>query len=287
MCKEVVRSEGFSIGEDQKIYHDVDFSCVVDSSASTYHADESVIKSGTWLVLSNIDKNEFEQEWKIYKQGKTQMLVKGGTIEGSNLFVVQGQGGNMKKQDEGEGNRRSLLFENDGFFTLHSFTNAGDTLHDVEYEMVSHFKSFWEWKEASPSEHLGHPSKEQGRNLAVNQFGEKTAVVFRISTPTHGYPSKSANEVSDGVFGTTSDTVTLTSMTSACSYNKSNIVPTSIAGLTYAAVGVVDYVVQNAALTFTTEIENEIKTTYESVLENIDHVLFHMVCIIVYYFNVS
>jgi len=91
------------------------------------------------------------------------------------------------------------------------------------------------------------------RKLAVNQTGAKAADFFRIQT-NYGEPTPDAADISNAVFGTSGDTVTLSSMYAACSYSQFTIVATAIAGQTYAADGVVDINLESrtTAASFTT-----------------------------------
>jgi hypothetical protein len=290
-CSQVVRSVGFSIVENAKIQHDdVSFLCVVDPNEEA--SSKLSIQRGTWLSLSNIGP-DFEDSWKTAnKRGMTRLVVRGGKVKGSvlevdslsmsedtdyplssvqerkSIILASGDTQTTSSRDGIDANEDHSVPIDDGILQNLNSTTA--------IFKAMHFKQSMEWKSPLEGQQKTSDGRSNGRNLAINQTGEKTAIVFRVTTSNNGSPSNSANEVSNGVFGTSGDSVTLTSMYSACSYNLLNIAPAVVDGT--SAPGVIDVTVVTTGTTY--DIENEIRINYDGILQNIDHVLIHVVCVL-------
>jgi hypothetical protein len=295
-CSQVIRSVGFSIVDNAKIQHDVKFLCAVDPNSET-SSKLSIQKEGTWLALSNTEP-DFEDSWKTaHKQGLTRLIVRDGNVKGSVLeldshnsskdsesssvvrlqsktSIILASGDTQTTTDDIYANKDYIIPVDDGI----QRSNSTGTL----FKRLHFKKQSIEWK--SPLHRHGQKTSNGSstRKLAINQTGDKTALVFRVTTPNNGSPTNTANEVSNGVFGTFGDTVTLTSMYSACSYGLLNIAPAVFGGT--SATGVIDVTVSTTGTTY--DIENEIRTQYGSALDNIDHVLFHMVSLPMYFYFV-
>jgi hypothetical protein len=120
-------------------------------------------------------------------------------------------------------------------------------------------------------------ASRRSRKLAVNQEGQRSILVFRITTSTNGAPSASASTVSDKVFGPT-DTVNIATQYAACSNNKLDFVPAASTGLSLSATGVHDISVSTTATSTSYDIKNLVNTAVgDSVFDNTDHVFYHMV----------
>jgi hypothetical protein len=247
-CEEVAQSVGIAKLEDGSISHSKSYFCDVDPAYTTGSA------KGIRLLLENIE-SDFELEWKkSVEAGKTRLVVSDGTISGSSLRLPDSP--KQMKQTTA-----LTTFQHDEF-------GANWTTNQCYTPLLN-------WQVPHSSE-KGQPSR---RKLAVNQIGAKTAVVFRIKT-NNGFPTPDAAAISNAVFGTSGDAVTLSSMYDACSYNQFTIVATDIAGQTYAAAGVVDINLESSttAASYATDIKNLVILQVGSAyLDSVDHVLLAMV----------
>ena len=243
-------SDGLGLGTVTTTHVD-SFACVVDPAYSGG-------KIGIQLELMNFAPSFEEDRKKAIAMGKNRLVVREGVIFGPTLILP----------DDSEGYKE---FEE-------AVMSGGD-----EFQQTS-FKPLLDWQ-FPPTADSVSARKKHSRNLATNQFGDKKVLVFRI-TANGEAPAKTAVQVSDGVFGTSGDAVTLTSQYSACSYDQLNFAAASgaeLTGLTDGHAGVIDIsvVMDNSIMS---EIENAVKAKAQDTgtgglgldLADYDHIIFHV-----------
>jgi len=231
------------------------FACVVDPDY-TYNG----ATKGIQLELMNLSPSFEEGRKKAIAIGKTRLVVRDGVIDGPTLVLPDNPEG-YKEVEE-------------------AAISGGDEFHQTS------FKPLLDWQ-FPPTADSVSARKTHSRNLATDQFGEKTVLVFRI-TANDVVPTKTAAEVSDGVFGTTGDEVTLTSQYSACSYGQLNFAAASgqeLADLTDGHAGVINIsvVTVNSSM-LEAEINNAVIVKAQDTandglgldLADYDHIMFHV-----------
>jgi hypothetical protein len=122
-------------------------------------------------------------------------------------------------------------------------------------------------------------SGQRGRKLAVNQTGTKSVVVFR-ATVDGTAPSSTSATMSENVFSTASNMITLSSQYSACSNNQLNFEAGAFSNFSYAASGVVEVVLNNVLTSVNDQakdISNAIYTQFGTNMDQIDHKMFVVV----------
>ena len=230
------------------------FACVVDPAYSGG-------KIGIQLELVNLAPSFEKDRKKAIAMGKNRLVVREGVIFGPTLILP----------DDSEGYKE---FEE-------AVMSGGD-----EFQQTS-FKPLLDWQ-FPPTADSVSARKKHSRNLATGQFGNKKVLVFRI-TANGLSPTKTAAQVSDGVFGTSGDAVTLTGQYTACSYAQLNFAAASgpeLTGLTDGHAGVIDISVTVSSSTFfTAEIANAVKTKAEYAIgggglglnfDDYDYIIYHV-----------
>ena len=243
VCDEVMEQEGTYFDEQGEIAHETTFSCLVNPRYT--ETGSKYIE----LDLVNLDPSFEEERDAAYAVGKTQLTIYEGSIQGSTIILPS--------------HRESS--------SLIACPTDENFLHKDDGEQSQCFVKTLNWH--SPPIYASRRS----RKLAVNQVGQRSILVFRITTTTHGAPNKSAAEVSNNVFGPT-DTVNIATQYAACSNNKLDFIPAASTGLTLSATGVYDISVTTTTTSTTSDIRNAVKTTVgNSVFDNTDHAFYHMV----------
>jgi len=229
------------------------FACVVDPAYSGG-------KIGIQLELVNLAPSFKEKRKEAIGEGKNRLVVRDGVIVGPTLILPDDSEGYQEFQE--------------------AVTFVGDEFHQTS------FNPLLDWQ-FPPTADSVSARKKHSRNLATGQFGDKKVLVFRI-TANGDAPTKTAVQVSDGVFGTSGDAVTLAGQYSACSYDQLNFAAASgveLTGLTNGHAGVIDISVTVSSSTlFTTEITNAVKTKAQDNgtdglgldLADYDHIIFHV-----------
>lgn len=233
--------------------------CILDPVFS-----RSGVTKGIRLELQNIGPT-FEADLRdAIKNDMPRLVVRGGKITGSTLILPD----HNSKDDLKKTN-----------------VDADEDYSDSPQETTLYQPTSMEWQ-PQPSNGV---RRRHLRQLAVNQFGTKRVLVFRI-TGTHNRvtksPTASSSVVSDAVFGTVSDSVNLRSQYSACSYNQIDMAPASGPELDnyLASPGVIDISVQvgewkSEHLSNAVIEKAEANVTsggFDLDLEDYDHVLYHM-----------
>ncbi|GFH59960.1 hypothetical protein CTEN210_16436 [Chaetoceros tenuissimus] len=119
-------------------------------------------------------------------------------------------------------------------------------------------------------------SVQRGRKLAVNQFGTKSVVVFRATVDATP-PSSTSVTISENVFSTASNMITLSSQFSACSNNQLNFEAGTFTNFSYKASGVVEVVLNNVLNSVDDQpidISNAIKSQFGTNMDQIDHKMY-------------
>ena len=123
------------------------------------------------------------------------------------------------------------------------------------------------------------------RKLAVNQFGERVILAFRITVIHNSVtkvPNNTAVEVSNAIFSTGNGDVSLVSQYADCSYHKLNFTAaTVVSGST--ALGVIDITVTPANMTYfgiQAAVDEKATSTSGGGLnldfEDYDHIIYHV-----------
>ena len=247
VCSEIVKNEGIAIDEDGNIQSDHRFACIVDP---VYTVSGSRYIS---LMLNNFDDMR-QREWEVAeKKGKVRVTINEGSIEGSTL-TLPSQKSYYKEATPPPfvtGNGRSLFRANKQCFV----PVLKWALPDVATER-----------------------RRLARKLAINQTGNRSINVLRITTATNGAPSASAASVSNQVFGTSGDTVTIASHYAECSNNQLDFYAKTVSGQTYSANGVIDVsITTDSSSTYTASIVNSVNGIVgDAYLDQLDHIFYHM-----------
>jgi hypothetical protein len=247
VCDEVIEKEGTYLDENGEIGHETTFSCFVNPSYT--ETGSKYIE----LDLVNFSPSFEEERDAAYAVGKTQLAIYESSIQGSTIILPsQNESSNIIACPTGE----NFLHKDDG-------------------EQSQCFVKTLNWH--SPPSYASRRS----RKLAVNQVGQRSILVFRITTTTNGAPTASSATVSDKVFGPT-DTVNIATQFAACSNNKFDFIPAASTGLTLSATGVHDITVTTTSTSTTSDIKNAVKTAVgNSVFENTDHAFYHVVVTVI------
>eukprot|EP00979_Chaetoceros_neogracilis_P016454 scaffold8034_cov133-Chaetoceros_neogracile.AAC.2 len=158
-----------------------------------------------------------------------------------------------------------------------SKTNDDSRQHEQQQCFLS--KLIWS---APDAQSQGQTSTQHSRKLAINQTGNRSILVFRITTQDYGSPNATAAYVSDSIFGDGSDDVNIVSQYAACSDNKLTFYAANPNGMpddvTTSATGVYDINVTGGNSESTaTEIRNLVKAAVGSnVTDQANHVFYHM-----------
>jgi hypothetical protein len=244
VCDEVIVKEGTYLDENGEIGHETTFSCFVNPSYT--ETGSKYIE----LDLVNFGSSFEEERDAAYAVGKTQLTIYESSIQGSTIILPSH-------------NESSSIIA----------CPTGNFLHEDDGEQSQCFVKTLNWHSPPPI----YAASRRSRKLAVNQVGQRSILVFRITTSTDGAPTASAATVSDKVFGPT-DTVNIATQYAACSNNKLDFIPAASTGLTLSATGVHDITVTTTSTSTTSDIKNAVKTVVgDSVFENTDHAFYHMV----------
>ena len=252
ICNDVIREAGIFVDDNGVFRDDTQFACLVDP---TYTNDGSKFIE---LTMSNLPSSFMADRKKAQSAGNTRLRIMDATVERSTIILPDDI--DVKSCDE----------------TVVIFGNDDSRQHEQQQQC---FLSKLIWF-APDAQSQGQTSTQHSRKLAVNQTGNRSILVFRITT-TNGSPTASAAAVSDSIFGGDLDTVHIVSQFAACSDNKLTFSPAAPTGMTASATGVYDITVTGDTDSSTaTEIKNLVNTAVSSsVIDQADHVFYHMVSI--------
>eukprot|EP00979_Chaetoceros_neogracilis_P019184 scaffold11947_cov267-Chaetoceros_neogracile.AAC.1 len=255
ICNDVIREAGIFVDDNGVFRDDTQFVCLVDP---TYTNDGSKFIE---LTMSNLPSSFMADRKKAQSAGNTRLRIMDATVERSTIILPDDI--DVKSCDE----------------TVVIFGNDDSRQHEQQQQC---FLSKLIWF-APDAQSQGQTSTQHSRKLAVNQTGNRSILVFRITTQTHGDPEASAADVSESIFGGGLDPVYIVSQFAACSNNKLTFspLPADPDGMTASATGVYDISVtgENSEST-ATEIKNLVKAAVDSSFtDQADHVFYHMVSI--------
>ena len=252
VCDEVIESHGLSIVVDpmtgaESLQHKEILQCSVNRAFS-----QSGAVDGIKLNLVNVAQAFIEERKKHASQGRTSLVVKGGKVDGSSLVLPDNNWGPSSLESE------SVI------------SSAGGIYESIAPLLI--------WQEPASSE-VASRENSGSRRLAINQTGNKSVLVFRISTDDGGgninNPTESAFDVSSAIFGQASGDGTFNTLSSqynACSYGQLRFSPASPAGT--SATGVIDITVPSGD---TTTIQNNLVDFIAPTLnlDDYDHIILH------------
>ena len=220
--------------QDDEYEHRIDFTCIVHQE---YDSTSTRKTRAVHYDLLNVGPSFSHERMDAMAQGKTSLIVRNGIIEGSTLTVP-------------------------------------DQAMDEAPDGMESYTSVLEWQEppGGPNSH----NQRYSRRLASNQFGLKTVLIFRVSVDDGNgqtsTPTKTAQEISDSIFGDWTDAVNLRTQYKACSYDKIEFVPATDDDLTPLisdfVEGVVDIEVNVDYPFLTSEIEQEVQVKAENATED-------------------
>ena len=243
LCSEIIKIAGLKLVDGvPQHYHS--YACLVDPSFT--ESGSSYIQ----LTLKNLDKAVFEAEHKdAQASGNTRLQIKGGTINRSDI-VLPSSDAQVK-----DGDSHVVACPSQNIF----YGGKVQKCHEREEPTLN-------W--------LSGPAK---RKLAVNQNGNRSILVVRVTTTSHGAPSASAAQVSDQVFGPT-DTDNIATQYAACSNNQLDFYAAAPTGLSLSATGVYDMTVSTASSSDSGDVANAVMSELgNAVLNEIDHLFVHVV----------
>ena len=168
VCDEVVEYVGIYMDENGENRHESSYTCVVDPFYT--ETGSKYIE----LDLLNVAPMFEENRKEANTAGKTRLCIKGSTVAGSTIVLPSNEEPDSITCKPG-------IFEN-------------------QSEQQCWAPSL-NWH-PTPADSLSvRRKKHHSRNLAVNQTGNRSILVFRITTSTNGSPSASSADVSNQVFG--------------------------------------------------------------------------------------
>ena len=220
------------------------YTCIVDEKYS--------ISGARGIMLEILDFDEtfeatYEEQMAL---GHTELVVQHSVIEHSTL---------------------KLFTEN----TLQEAVNSIDgNIFEEQVEMVglvdsslnSIYRERIKWRKPH------NPVETMKRKLNSNTIGNRSVVVFRITTSTNTPTSFfSADIISQEIFDPSN--LNIVSIYSGCSNNQLNFYATTeVDGLTFAASGVVEKTISTTDSTSPIDIGNTLIALYGSSIDLIDHV---------------
>ena len=255
LCNEIVRNEGTDLVDGIPTHYSF-FSCIVDPSytlTGSKHIE---------LTLENLEQeDEFKKQHKDAEAvGKTRLRILGGKIDRSTIVLPS----------IGARNKDLIL---DSSICPARTDNASHILPNDGRK--------FECREPTLNWLSAPTNDSKKRKLAVNQTGNKSILVFRVTTSTFGSPTSSTAELSDHVFGPV-DAVNIASHFAACSNNKLVFYPAAPVGLTLSATGVYDITVSTSASSTRFDVRNAVVSQVgDAIIDQVDHYFVQTVSLVV------
>ncbi|GFH59839.1 hypothetical protein CTEN210_16315 [Chaetoceros tenuissimus] len=274
VCEKVVKLHGIiQKTSDIKdgVYGVESFACIVDPKYTP-----SGDTPGITLSMPDVGETFEEAFASAQATGHTELVVKNPLVNRSTLRLPS----SSQEEEESANSFSGSMFysqvvepeESDEVVSKLGGTVRGRRASALTRQAHMCFGPHVQWRR--PSNVDG--SVQRGRKLAVNQFGTRSVVVFRAIVDGTA-PSSTSATISENVFSTASDMITLSSQYSACSNNQLNFEAGVFTDFTYAASGVVEVVLYNVLNSFddqAMDISNAIYTEFGNNMNQIDHKMF-------------
>lgn len=231
---------------------------------------------GIKLSMNDVDESFRSAFTAAKKTGHTELWIKNPLVEGSSV--------KLPSTSNERGSSTTTAFSGSLFHkeVIEVVERIGGRALRSSAETIKSkmcFSPHMQWRK--PKDTL----TQKRRNLAVNQTGIRSVIVFRVKVGTSEL-TPSAAEISEEMFSTASNMITLVSQMKACSFNQLNFAHSTSSSFFFAADGVVEVTFASNILQNTdqaTDIENAIKTLYGSAMNGVDHKVYAVVSILFYF----